>query len=543
MTDVLDDLEVEVAGGREAVSDMRATRRRRRLGDVSWGDLAYRVYTTTLVTLVLAVLVSSYIGDRRVGASTVAQFRADAPSWAGLVVAIVILMMVRSGSRGGPIAMEGADVHHLMLAPVDRTSTLRRPTVGVIGYGVAGGAVAGGLVGSLVAQRLPGTTIDWIGVGALLGAVTVGLGVGAALLTSSRRVPRLAALATAWVLFLWAVADRTGHAPAAPTTFVGKIITWPLTFDARSFGGILLAIVMPLIGAFIIGGLSIEMARRRTALVGQLRFAVTQQDLRSVLLLRRQLASERPRNRPWFRRIPRLIGRRLPTVARDLQSVARWPIFRIVRVLVLGIVIGLALRGLWGGTTPLIVVAGLAAYVAGLDCTEPLAQEIDHPTLTASMPWPEGVVMLRHLVEPVIVMAGIGVVALATAYVVDPDVQVLKIGAITLVTGALGAVAGAAVSVVSGAFIDTGTDAMLPPEVAGPRLIIRTGWPPLVAIIGLTPVLGAQRAVRTGGDPVGIALTIAIPVVILVVIVFAWVRFRADIHKSIAEATGGGSKS
>src|SRR4051794_41361499 len=38
--------------------------------------------------------------------------------------------------------------------------------------------------------------------------------------------------------------------------------------------------------------------RSRTELVGQLRFAVTLQDLRTVLVLRRQLAQERPRARP-----------------------------------------------------------------------------------------------------------------------------------------------------------------------------------------------------------------------------------------------------
>ncbi|MCZ7628767.1 MAG: hypothetical protein M5U19_06770 [Microthrixaceae bacterium] len=62
--------------------------------------------------------------------------------------------------------------------------------------------------------------------------------------------------------------------------------------------------------------------------MGQLRFAVTQQDLRSVVLLRRQLASEVPRNRRWFP-VAAAVGRRLPVFARDLESVGHWPTIRI----------------------------------------------------------------------------------------------------------------------------------------------------------------------------------------------------------------------
>ena len=43
-----------------------------------------------------------------------------------------------------------------------------------------------------------------------------------------------------------------------------------------------------------------EKAQRRARLVAQLRFAVTTQDLRTAMLLRRQLAAERPRPTPLF---------------------------------------------------------------------------------------------------------------------------------------------------------------------------------------------------------------------------------------------------
>ena len=36
------------------------------MGNVAWGDLAYRVYTTALAVLVLTVFASGLVGDQRV---------------------------------------------------------------------------------------------------------------------------------------------------------------------------------------------------------------------------------------------------------------------------------------------------------------------------------------------------------------------------------------------------------------------------------------------------------------------------------------------
>ncbi len=523
----------------QAVAELRSTRRRRRLGDTNWGDLAYRVYTTAFFVLVIAVMLSGWVGDSEVEASDVGQVAADGPAWAGLVFAAVILAAIRSGSRGGPISLDAADVHHLLLAPTNRTATLRRPTISVLGYGVLTGVVAAGVVGSLMSQRLPGTGAEWLGSGTLFGAVMAATALGAALFTCSRTTPRAVPLGIGWLLLIWAIADVAGWGPTAPTTFAGNLLFLPMRSGITGLGWIAIAIVAAIAGAMLIGGLSIEAARRRTTLVGQLRFAVTLQDMRSVVLLRRQLASETPRNKPWFP-IPRAFGRRFPVTARDLQSVAHWPPIRIIRVLVLAIGAGLAIRGLWSGTTPLIIVAGLATYVAALDATEPLSQEIDHPTLTGTLPVDPGTLMVRHLVEPVLVLIAAGTVALGVSYAVDPAPDMLGIGALTVVTASLAAVAGAAISIVSPTD-SGGSDALMTPEVAGPRMVFRTAGPPVVAMLGFLPVLVAAR-VTGDTDPFSIAATVTIPVLILVMIVFAWVRFRSDIAKSMAESMSGETK-
>lgn len=526
---------------REALSDLRRRRRRRRLGNHEWGELAYRVYTTTLAAIVAVVFASGLIGDARLDPAATEAFRTKAPAWFGLGAAVILLAGIRSGVRGGPLALERQDVHHLLLAPIDRGFTLRRPATGMLVYSCLGGAILAGLGVGLFDQRLGGASIPWFACGALFGVALATLAVGGGFLTASRLTSKYVPLAIGWVLAAWALADATGHGPTAPTTLLGRIVVWPLGFSPVSLAPLGVALVLPAIGLLTLGGLSIESAMRRTALVGQLRFAVTQQDLRTVVLLRRQLAAERPRTRPWFPSLPGPIARRFPILARDLRSVARWPIVRIARVVVIGAAIGLTARALWAGTTPLVLVAGVLAYVAALDAIEPLAQDVDHPGLLSSMPEVEGVVMVKHLAEPVIVMCCIGAVSIATAYAVDPSPVVLRVGLPMLLPAALAGVAGAAVTVASEAILDTSQEAFMPPEVAGPRLLFRTVWPPAIGVIGMVPLLAARSAEQAGRDPTSAVTTVAIPVVLLAMGVFAWVRFRADLHRAMAEATGAGA--
>lgn len=82
---------------------------------------------------------------------------------------------------------------------------------------------------------------------------------------------------------------------------------------------------------------------------------------------------------------------------------------------------------------------------------------------------------------------------------------------------------------------------MFSPEVAGPRVVFRTLWPPAVAVIGVLPVLFAQRAHRIGTDPTAPAVTVALLSMALCAAVFAWVRYRADIHEAAGMSTRGAS--
>jgi hypothetical protein len=529
-----------VVGPPSTVSALRTARRRRELAGRDWGELAYRVYTTSLGALVAVVFLSGLVGDDRLDPEQTASLVDWLPAWIAIGVSVVLALAVRSGRRGGPVALERPDVAHLLLAPVSRSAVLRRPVSSLVIYGVGGAAIVGGLAGSLVDQRLDGPAAPWVLSGAVTGATVAAGALGAALVAGGRRVPGRLLSVVAWLLVGWSVAAvASSDVPASPLVLVGDLFVWPEAATPLAVVAVVVAALLVVLGAAGIGGLSIESAMRRTALVGQLRFAVTQQDVRAVVLLRRQLASEHHRRRSWLPRLPRGLADRAPVVARDLASVGRWPLRRIIRVLTAALVAAFAARGVWAGTTPLLIVAGGAAYVLGLDALEPLAQEIDHPTIADSIPVLRGRLALQHLVQPVIVTAVAGTVGAAVAVGVAPSAIGWQVAAVTLLVAVPMGVAGAAITVVSDQTVDAPDAGLAQPEVAGPRLLIRLVWPPLVAVLGFVPLLVARAAVDGGRPPVMPELAVAAPFLLLAAAVAGWVRFRDDIHRTMAESMGG----
>jgi hypothetical protein len=238
---------------------------------------------------------------------------------------------------------------------------------------------------------------------------------------------------------------------------------------------------------------------------------------------------ELPRQRPWIR-LRRSSKARFPAFRRGWRGVLRWPVARIGRVVILGAIAGVAMRGVWSGTTPLLILAGLAMFVAGLDAAEPLAQEVDHPGRSETYPLEEGQLQVRHLLVPAIVSVLVAAVGCAVAVAVDPSALAARLAAAMILPAGLAAAAGAIVSVVKGApkpFDDS--PVFLPPEVAGMRIAFRAAWPPVIAVLGLLPLLAARRAYETGSDALSVELRAASAVFLLVGLVAGWVLVRQDI--------------
>lgn len=512
-----------------ALEDWRRYRSRKRLADVHWVDALYRAYLAALVSGFVVLGAASVVGDTPV--RTTDALLADGEALLGLVVAVLVSVGLRSGSRGGPLALDRADVRHVLLAPVDRVSALRGPARHQLRFLVFAAAVAGATGGHLADRRLEGNGAAWTVCGALAAVTAVALAHGSACLAAGTRVRPWVASALSLVLVGWAAADVADRVAWSPSAAAGGIALWPERVRAGEPVALVVVVAVVIVGLRVIGGVSIEQLERRSRLVGQLRFAATLQDLRTVVVLRRQLAQERPRTRPWLR--PALPRRAVPVLVRDVRSLLRWPLGRIARLGVLAAVAGVAGRAAYDGTTPMVVVAGIALFVAGLDAAEPLGQELDHPTRRDGVPVPAGSIHVRHLPAVLAVATGVAAVAAAVAVAVDPAGGAWSVAAACVPAAGLGAACGAVVNLLMGAMAPAGTASsawnLAPPEAAGIRLVYRTAWPPAISILGCSSLLAAREAMADGRDGIGPALLGGAALAGLAGLVAGWARFRDDI--------------
>ena len=537
MAATADEMSVDAAAAL-TLADLRRARRRRRTADFDVAEAFYRVYITAIVAGIAVWLLSGVVGDTRLHGAAVARAASRGPQVVGVLIATGVAVGLRSGGRGGPLVIEAADVRHVLLSPVARAVALRRPALRQLRFGAAAGVGAGAIAGLLAYRRLPGGFPAWIACGALVGATAVPAGLGLAMAVSGRRLGRIVGGALALAVIGWSAADLAAHTTTSPAAFLGDVAVWPLQFRVVGVAGPLLAAAAAAAGVALVPGVSIEAAERRASLVGQIRFAATLRDLRTVVVLRRQLSQEQPRQRPWFR-VPRSVAypfpasgpagrpRRFPVWRRAWHGIARFPAVRFARMALLGAAAGAASVGAYRGTTPLFLVAGGALYVAGLDALEPMAQEIDHPDRWDGYAVERGVLLLRQTGPSIVLMVLVALVGVGTAVAVTGGATLaLQIGGVMAGPAALAGVAGATISVVQGApALFSSTDSLLPPEAAGARAIGRILIPPAVAVVGVIPVLFARHPGR-GVGPVAAAGGLVAPVLLVVAVTGLYVRYR-----------------
>lgn len=505
------------------LTELRRTRRLRRLGELEWFEIAYRAYLVALIGGGAVLWVSGLVDDLVVTPTQLADVRAHGPTLLGSAMAAAVAFGLRSGSDGGPIALEAADVRHLLLAPISRRAVLTRPVVQRLRALAFGGGVLGAIAGVLAAPRLPGSSVAWTASGAAAGAATGVSFVAVAVLTHVRRLPRAAATALAAVVLATQVTALAGWIPAGPGDAIGSLALWGLRQHPIDLLG--LGAVVGLTGLAIVaaGGLRAEPLVQRADLVAQLRFAVTMQDLRTVMLLRRQLRGEHPRTQPWFR-LPRRLGARPGAVwRRGWQGLARYPAPRLVRMVVLALAAGVATSAVLAGTTPLVLAVAVALHLLGLDAIESLSQEIDHPDHTDGAPRPRGWLLVRHVAVPTVAIVPFAVIGAAVVALLDPGTTA---AAVTLaVPAAWAGLAGAVVSVVRDAPdpLAAPASAAMPPEFAGFASTVRLLWPLAISATATLPVV-AMREVPTAGT----AIRTAVALVLMSAATCWWVRRRDE---------------
>ncbi len=504
-----------------AMKAMRAARRRRYVARADVMEVLYRVYLGGLAAVFILAFLAGALHEVPADPSSVESIRAHAPAVIGLAVALLVLAGLRSGARGGPLAIEAAEVRYTLLAPVSRRTALRPAALAQLRIAVISGAIFGAVVGNFVFRRFPGSAVEWIGSLAAFGAAVPIAVLGAALLACGRRLHIGVASGIGVVLVAWSALDLALGWNSSPATMLGDLATLPLQHGADAAlaaVGAVLALAVLAGGLLGIGGLRLEAARRRAELVAEMRFSASVQDLRTVILLRRQLASELPRRKPWIR-LRVTVGN--PIWRRDWQSYLRWPLVRVVRVVLIAVAAGGLAVGGFDLTPVLFALPGPLLFVAALDLIEPLAQESDHPTRRLLLPFKAYDLIRRHLWAPVAAMAAVVAIASVTAAIAggNPGLA-LGVGAVVFLPLAATLIAGAAVSATNDPY-----EFMLVPQMAMAASVAPVA---VCMIAGFLPLFVAWKVEGGNGARVSGALAIDIPLVIFTMIglgVLAW-RFN-----------------
>jgi hypothetical protein len=300
---------------------------------------------------------------------------------------------------------------------------------------------------------------------------------------------------------------------------VGSIALWGVRQRGIDVIAIVVAIAAVALAVAICGGLRLEPLARRGQLVSQLRFAATVQDLRTVVILRRQLRAETLRARPWGpdprtssrptvtgRPAPAVPGGRRPAPAiiwrRGGRSLRRLPAARVFRIAVLAALGGVG-ASLSVSSSPLSALLLLAAaFLVGMESLEPLSQEIDRPDRTDGLPVDRGWLHVHHLLASAVLLVVAGLVGAVAATITDPE-HAAAAFALAVPVAFLGS---------TGAIVTTVLDAPAPISVASTTI---TGAPRgQESPFAIPEFAGASMAIRTIA-PVVISATAVLPVLLM----------------------------
>jgi hypothetical protein len=507
-----------------AMKAMRAARRRRYVARADVMEVLYRVYLGGIAAIFVLAFLAGALHEVPADPGSIDGIRTDAPAIIGVAVAVLVLAGLRAGARGGPLAIEAAEVRYTLLAPVSRRTALRPAALAQLRTAVLFGALFGAIVGNFVFRRFPGTAVEWIGSLAAFGALVPVVVLGAALVASGRRLRVGVGGALGLVLVAWSALDLALGWNSSPTTMLGDLATLPLQHGASAYLAALGAVLTSALlaaGLLGIGGLGLEAAQRRAQLVAEMRFSASVQDLRTVILLRRQLASELPRRKPWIRLRGGSVWRR------DWQSFLRWPAIRVGRVVLLAVAAGGLAVGGFDLTPVLFALPGPLLFIAALDLIEPFAQESDHPTRRLLLPRKSGELLRSHLIAPAVATGIVLAIATVAAAAIGGDPALaLGVGGVSLIPCALVLICAAAVSATNDPY-----EFILMPQVGNAFSVA----PIAVAAFGVfLPLLVAWRVEGGDGRRVGAALGVAPVVLVLAAVGLGVLTWRSD--KREAEA-------
>jgi uncharacterized membrane protein YeaQ/YmgE (transglycosylase-associated protein family) len=515
---------IDAEEARDAVRDLEWARRDNRRRQIDIWEAIYQAYMVGFTLLAVIAMASSLLPSQPVSDATTAWLTERGGPLIGLVVAAAAMTGVRSGARGGPLAFDAPTVAYVLQSPVDRAFITRRAALAQLRTAVMWGALGGAATGLSLSQALPGSiagiTLGFTATGVAAGMMLV----GCALVTSGRRWRLLPVTAAGAALLAWSVIDLVAAVRTSPASFLGSAALWDVTHQGNVavFVAFAIAAAVAGIGVALSGGVSLEASRRRAGLVSQIRFALTMQDLRTVVLLRRRMTQSVHRRDPWLP-IGRSTGTRAPIFRRSLQSTLRLPAGSLLMLGVLAAAAGISFGAASRGPAALALLPGLFLFFAAYDILEPLAQEADHPTRWMAHPVRPGDVVRSLTAAGAAFMIILGLVAAAVAAPLLPD-QASPLILLSLPLGAVGATVGAAVGTMMG---NGGSGAMQPmqSEVFGIYVVLRVVLPLLPALIPFAP---AAAALAThGGNGSATAFSSLVYTLVPAEIAWLWLGSKA----------------
>lgn len=467
---------------RGVVLDLERARRKTRRIVIDFWEAIYQAYVAGFVMAIVVAAIASVLPQDEISAADVADVVARAPAALGIIVALAAYLGIRSGIHGGPLVFEAATVQYVLQAPVERAFVARRAALKQLRTAVTWGSTGAAGLGLAVSASLPGNTAEYVlGFGAV-GALAGVLMFGSALVASARPVSPTIATIVGVLLVGWSAVDLAVATSTSPLTLVGDIGMWPLAGTPLSIIGVALVAIVVVEGLRQAGRFSLEASLQRAGLVSQIRFALTMNDLRTVVLLRRRLANHSYRTVPWVP-IGRSTGRRLPVLRRSIQSHMRLPLPAVIRLTALSVGAGVSVGFAGRGIAALALIAGLLMLVAGYDVMEPLAQEVDNPGRWATYPLEPGELAVRLTVAGAVSMVPFVVVAALVAALIG-DANIAVIAVVVFPLAAIAATVGASVSTLLG-----GPDVMTSSELFGLAIVVRLVVPPVIAALPFAPVV------------------------------------------------------
>ncbi len=397
-----------------AVALLRRRSRLRRRSGRPWFDRLLDFYVAAVAVVVVLSAAASVVGGDP--SAAVAEFAATRGAAAvGVIAGVAVAAGLRSGAFGGPLHIQRPDVLLVLMSPAPQEVFLRPRVRRAAITVVAMSAGIGGLALATAATRLGVEPVWFLASGAAAGAAIGAIHFGAALIANAAELDPPVATALAVAVVGLATANFAFASMWNPFASIGAVALWPLQ-EAAAVPA-LLAVVVP-VGVLVTGmkalkRVNVEAALARSSAAATVLAGVGLHDLRALMVAAHSRPDEQFRANPWTAAPP-------PSTwaawRRSWRGLLRMPTTRLVRVAGCGAIMGLSAAASW--TVPPAAVFGVAAaYLAGLEMVEPIAQMIDRPTARTGYPRAPASIYRAMLPASTAAMAAVFALAALTAFV------------------------------------------------------------------------------------------------------------------------------